>query len=298
MSASSRTKGPTIGSLGKRPVIVEDMPLDTSETETIEAYRKFLASKEETETRPLAMRRLADLELEADDMPAVGMDSPGLNQVRPQQVNDSIRLYREVLTQYPERPDNDAVLYQLARAYEHNAQPLESLKILGRLTQRFPNSSYVLEAQFRRGEILFVKKRYREAGQAYQQVVSANDTSAFYRQSLYKLGWCYFKQSLYTEGLDSFMALLDLSLDGSETGETQLEQLSRTERELIEDTLRVITLSFSYGTGSEEIYGYFSDQETRHYADLVYERLGRLYLVKERYTDAASTFQNFANNYP
>ena len=297
-SNPSRTEAPTIGSLGKRPVIIEDIPVDASESETIEAYRKFLASGDDSETRPQAMRRLADLELEADDLlPEAEMGTPAPNPMRPQQINDSIRLYREVLAQYPDRPDNDSVLYQLARAYEHNAQPLESLATLGQLTQRFPNSSYIVEAQFRRGEILFVQKRYQEAEQAYQQVVSASDTTPFYRQSLYKLGWCYFKQSLYTEGLDSFMALLDLSLDSSEPGKAQLEQLDRTERELIEDTLRVITLSLSYESGAEGIHGYFSDGE-RHYADLVYERLGSLYLSKERYTDAALTFQSFTDNYP
>ena len=247
------------------------------------------------------MRRLADLNLEAGELPQPGQaeaaaDVPAARY--PQQLADSIRLYQDILTLYPDRPDNDRVQYQLARAYEATGQADRSLDSLGRLIAHYPQSGYLEEAQFRRGEILFIRKDYRQAGQAYQAVVKYGRTSPFHQQALYKLGWCYFKENLFDEGLDAFIALLDLQLENTVAGETRFSALSRADRELLDDTLRVVGLSFSYQNGPESVSDYFSRRGSRHYEDVVYDSLGQLYLQKERYTDAAQTFQAFVEHNP
>jgi TolA-binding protein len=287
---------PTIADLGKRPAKVEDRPLAVTEQQAMAAYRSFLATDDQTAARPQAMRRLADINLEVELEPQAEGAAPA--GYYPQQVQDSIVLYREVLERYPDRPDNDLVLYQLSRAYELGGEPDRSLAVLAQLIGRYPDSQYWVEAQFRRGEIRFVQKQYAEAGQSYQAVVTAGPDSAFYEQSLYKLGWSHFKQSLYTEGLHAFTALLDRSLDETLPGQERLEALSRAERERIDDTLRVMSLSFSYEEGPRSVAGYFGQFGSRHYEDIVYGHLGTLYLDKERYTDAAQTFQTFADNNP
>ncbi|MFV1972579.1 MAG: tetratricopeptide repeat protein [Thiohalobacterales bacterium] len=289
---------PTVGSLSKRPVRLQDTEIEANEYQAMNAYRDFLATDDQTEARPQAMRRLADLNLDAEEMPQAGQDNDAAAPLYPEQVNDSIQLYNAVLEQYPEREDNDRVLYQLARAYERNAQPEQSLATLVRLVEHFPQSDYLREVQFRRGEILFVQRDYRGAGQAYHEVAAAGETTPFYRQSLYKLGWCYFKQGLFEEGLDAFVALLDLQLQDTMAGAARLDPLGRAERELLDDTLRVVSLSFSYQSGPVTVADYFQEKGARHYEDVVYERLGLLYLHKERYTDAAQTFQAFVEQNP
>jgi TolA-binding protein len=289
---------PTIGSLGKRPVRLQDTEIEANEYRAMAAYRDFLETNDRTEARPLAMRRLADLNLDAEELPQAGQDGETATSLYPAQVSDSIRLYNAVLTEYPQRADNDRILYQLARAYERNAQPEESLATLVRLVENYPQSNYLPEAQFRRGEILFVKRDYRGAEQAYRDVSALGETTPFYRQSLYKLGWCYFKQGLYDEGLDSFIALLDLQLTGTVAGADRFDHLGRAGRELLDDTLRVVSLSFSYQSGPATVSDYFRRTGVRDYEDVVYDRLGLLYLQKERYTDAAKTFQAFVAQKP
>ena len=285
---------PTIADLGKRPVKLEDAPVAASESQAITAYRDYLKTDDDTDSRPQAMRRIADLNLEKEAYPVV---SPATQAVMPQ-AHESIELYRNVLALYPDRADNDSVLYQLARAYEMNAQPQQSLNTLAQLVREYPQSDYLLEAQFRRGEILFVQRDYFAAEQAYRVVVNAGEGNPFYRQSLYKSGWCFFKESMLDESLDAFTALLDLELQDPESGITQLDSLSRTRRELVDDTLRVVSLSFSYGDGAGGIADYFQRRGTRHYEHIIYDNLGILYLKKERYSDAAETFQSFVRQNP
>jgi TolA-binding protein len=292
---------PTIGSLGRQPLDVQDTPIDASESRAIQAYQGFLDTGADTAARPEAMRRLADLKLEAEELPRAGEAEPATDQAEalyPEQLADSIRLYEDILTHYPDRADNDLVLYQLARAYERSGQPQRSLDTLGQLIARYPHSDYLQEAQFRRGEILFVRKDYRLAGLSYRAVVGYGRNSPFHQQSLYKLGWCEFKQNRFDEGLDAFIALLDLQLEKIARGEERFSGMGRAERELLDDTLRVVSLSFAYQDGPQSIAGYFSRRGSRHYEDVVYDNLGQWYLKKERFTDAAQTFRSFVEHNP
>jgi TolA-binding protein len=289
---------PTIGDLSKRPVKLDDTPITSSEQQAMNAYRNFLATRDESEARPHAMRRLADINLEAEVLPEADFDSDKAVSLYPEQVKDSITLYRKLLNNYPHRENNDAVLYQLARAYELGGEPEKSLSTLAQLVRDYPDSKHWLESRFRRGEILFVQKKYRAAENSYQSVVDAGIDNPFYQQSLYKLGWSYFKQGMYTEGLDAFTALLDLKIDGKLKGDERLDQLARADRERVDDTLRVISLSFSYEQGANSVAAYFSSAGSRHYEDIIYDRLGLLYLDKERYNDAAETFNAFVEHNP
>ena len=289
---------PTIGDLGKRPVKLEDTPITSTEQQAMNAYRDFLATRDESDARPHAMRRLADINLEAEVLPEADFDTEKAVSLYPEQVKDSITLYRNLLKNYPHRENNDAVLYQLARAYELGGEPDKSLATLARLVRDYPDSKHWLESRFRRGEILFVQKNYRAAENSYQSVVDAGTDNPFYEQSLYKLGWSYFKQGMFTEGLDAFTALLDLKIDSTLSGDERLDQLARADRERIDDTLRVISLSFSYEQGANSVAAYFSNAGSRHYEDIIYDRLGLLYLDKERFNDAAETFNAFVEHNP
>ena len=62
------------------------------------------------------------------------------------------------------------------------------MRTLDELVARFPATELIDEVQFRRGEMLFLDKRYNEAEQAYQAVRQYGPASRFYEQSLYKLG--------------------------------------------------------------------------------------------------------------
>ena len=289
---------PTIASLGKHPVKLEDTGVTSSEVQAISAYREFLDTGDESDSRPQAMRRIADLNLEKEELPQASQSAYDSRSIQPSQAHVSIDLYQNVLSLYPERADNDSVLYQLARAYELDGQPQQSLDTLALLVQQYPQSHYVLEARFRRGEILFEQRDYDNAEQAYRAVVNSDTDNPFYRQALYKTGWCFFKLSQLNESLDAFTVLLDLELQDTEAGIAQLDRLSRPRRELVDDTLRVVSLSFSYGQGADGVAEYFNRRGTRQYEHIIYDHLGLLYLKKERYNDAAQTFQSFVEQNP
>jgi len=64
--------------------------------------------------------------------------------------------------------------------------------------------------QYRRGEYYFMRRRNSARPEnAYSAVAGRGTGSSFYELALYKLGWTFYKQDLYEEALQKYVALLD-----------------------------------------------------------------------------------------
>ena len=72
-------------------------------------------------------------------------------------------------------------------------------------------------------------------------------------------------------------------------------RLSKPNRELVEDTFRVMSITFSYLDGPKSIDEFVKHRKPRPYYYLLYARLGDLYIEKERYTDAADSYRAFVS---
>jgi TolA-binding protein len=284
----------TIGDLTAHKVEVhKDSAANASVGNAMENYRRFLQLQNtDPKLRAEAMRRLGDLNLDAGEMQRLEQEVTATDLAG----NEAIRLYTTLLKAYPDYARNDQVLYQLARAYETTAQPELALGTLDRIVQRYPGSPQLQEVQFRRGELLFSARRYPEAEHAYAAVIQ-HGPSEFYQQSLYKHGWSLFKQSQSLESLPSFGAVLDQELGTGPKGKS-LESLKRGDRELVEDTLRVMSITFSYNEGAATLEQYLHTHGERPYAWLLYSRLGDLYVEKQRFQDAATTYRAYVARDP
>ena len=261
-------------------------------------YRAFLGLvSDDPELRAEAMRRLGDLELEATETQQLAENIDSLDNSG---YDNAVTLYQQLLEAYPDYRRNDTVLYQLARAYEIGGRTDEALGVLDDLIQRYPTTQLIDEVQFRRGEMLFLRKRYNDAEMAYQDVIRYGDASRFYEQSLYKLGWSQFKLAWYEDSLGPFFELLDRKIGDIEIeeGEERLQGLKRSERDLVEDAFRVLSLDFSYLEGAKSIDDYFAGRDNPRYTYIIYQNLGDLYLEQERYQDAAVTYEAFVKRDP
>jgi TolA-binding protein len=274
--------------------IHKDSKVDASSSKAMDNYRRFLElQKTDPALRAEALRRLGDLNLDAGDIERMEKEV-GLVDL---QSGEAIKLYSTLLKAYPDYARNDQVLYQLARAYETTGQPEQALATLDHIVQKYPNSPSLDEVQFRRGELLFSAKRYPEAERAYAVVIQRGKSSDYYEQSLYKHGWSLFKQSMTDESLSSFAGVLDLTLVRNGKS-VPIENLKRADRELVEDTLRVMAIAFSYGDGAGSIEAFLKRHGDAPYSYLLYARLGDLYVDKQRYQDAATTYLAYVKRDP
>jgi len=298
-SAPPGDDAPTLASLSKRQVAVDkERRVESDETQAIAAYRKFLETAPNTPNAPQraeAMRRLGDLEMDSADNKSASGASAGAPDYKA-----AVARYADYLKAYPKDPGNDRVLYQLARAQEQSGDLESSLKTLDQLVVAYPGTPYREEAQFRRGELLFTLRGYPAAEQAYATVLASAGGSAVFRdRALYMQGWSRFKQGKLEEGLQSFFGVLDGKLAGrSDEPLEELKGLSRGDRELVEDTFRVMSISLTNLQGAELIPAYVKGDARKSYEFRVYQQLGELYIKQDRVKDAADTYGLFVKRNP
>ena len=254
-----------------------------------ENYRDVLKNTEDPEMRVRVTQRLADLEMLNSEQTQLASGQPGQHYF-----DEAIKSYQALLAANPKRADNDKLMYQLSKAYDMDGRNDESLKVLNQLVHDYPHSSVLVEAQFRRGELLFARQQYAAAEGAYASVFSNGVNSQYYQNALYMHGWSQFKQSNYEAALGSFTQTLDKLWPA----DNKLDAMSRTEREMINDTLRVMSLSFSNLNGATSITETYQRLGDRAYIPELYSQLGQLYLQQKRYRDAAETYRAFVDAHP
>jgi tetratricopeptide (TPR) repeat protein len=247
-------------------------------------------SDKEFERRTTAESRIpASGDSGASSTEAIGADAA------PKGPLEAIALYKKLLAEYPQYKDSDQVLYQMARAYDELGRTEEAMETMERVIHANPNSVHLDEVQFRRGEYFFTRRKFRDAENAYSAITSLGARSSYYELALYKLGWTFYKQELYEEALQQYMALLDYKVS---TGYNFDQKHEKEDERRVADTFRAVSLSFSNLGGPDAVQQYFTSTKSRSYEDRVYSNLGEHYLAKLRYDDAAKTYNAFITLHP
>ena len=262
----------------------------------LKSYKTFLNVAADSLSYREAMRRSADVELETAEHLKSPTDATAPNQ---SSLKTAIATYLEYLDKYPGDDNNEKILYQLAKAYDLSGQMEKSLATLEQLLHQYPDGRYSEEALFRSGEMYFSMREHAEAERAFELIIRKYPSSLYFERALYMSGWSLYLQNHFSAALQTFFTLFDRKLgDDSLSGATMSEKVSKADRELLNDSLKVICLSLSYQGIKDPIASNFSRHGDRPYEALIYRRLGEFYLDKQRYLDAAQTFMSLARNHP
>lgn len=281
-------KGPTLGKLvGSLPQL--NLPAAAEykpdRAEVMAAYNRVYGMLPSMQENHAVGKRLADLHMD------VGQDEDIEGAENPYQ--PAVSLYETLLSSAQGSEDLDAIIYQLARAYDLTGQTDKTLSYLDRLISQHPHSEFVPEGRFRRAEIRFSAEQYRDASSDYGYVVALGDTTPYYRNASYMLGWSEFKRSRFDQGLVQFFNVLDDLLGDEERRISDVAKLSKINEQLLEDSFRVVTLTLSYLDGAQTLADEMRKRGKPDWQYLAYQRLADDYFVKERYLDNVATWQTF-----
>jgi cellulose synthase operon protein C len=300
---------PTLARLMQQPPpqVATDPGEPVDEARAIAAYQAFLQQAPASALAPqvpLALRRLGDLEMDLADRRAA--ESAADSATADPDYTAAAARYQALLRAHPGDAGNDLVLYQLARAQEQAGQMEAALATLTQLVASHPHSAVIEEAQFRRGEMLFALARYADAERAYAQVLAVASAaeasaSAFGQRALYMQGWSRFKQGAMEAALPPLLAVLDTRLAphaGSTAALADLPGLSRADRELVEDTLRVASIALANLEGGASIAALAAGTVREAWRWRLFDALASLYGTQDRPKDAADTLALFAQLQP
>lgn len=288
-----RHLGKTLADLPPAVLPSEAEPLKPATLDQIEeSYRAALDVATEPQLRHRILVRLADIEMARSE------DRQLTEAEERQHFADAIAMYDELLvvddTEGADSLDDERLLYRLSKAYALDGRMQESDAALARLVSLYPNSPYAAEAEFRRAEHAFNQGDYQTAEALYRQVVEVGESTPFYLNAVYMLGWSQFKANEFRRGISAFTEVLDRLMPEDQN----LEVLNSSSRGLLEDTLRVMAITFTYLEGAQSITEVYRNLGERHYQHMIYRRLGQWYLEKELYSDAADTYTHFIQAFP
>ncbi|WP_245820240.1 tetratricopeptide repeat protein [Marinobacter lutaoensis] len=283
--ADTAARPGTLGALSPVTVPAGDSePAVVSLDAVIASYRSLLPLIDDPREQVAVRHRLADLEFQRAEQ-AFAERAEG-------DLAGAIGAYQRLLADYPGRPDNDQILYQLARARELRGETGPQLHALTDLVNRYPQSRYWPEAQFRRGDLLFGAGRYAEAEAAFMAVARASGADpSLTTNAWYMAGWSQFKQGHYRPALGSFVQVLDRVMPAGENA-------SAAQDTLLTDLFRVFGLSLSYLQGADTLRDLFLETGPRAYEPTVYARYSELLVARERYTDAIAALETFNEAHP
>lgn len=277
---------PDIKSVNPTPLDLTDL----TKTATKSDVKPIPVSKLEPSTQQPLVSKAAQ-----SNLPIVLPDGSNIEDLQTAGAKKAIALYLKLLKKFPNYERNDQVLYQLSRAYEETGEVDAAMKVMNRIVKEFPHSRHFPEVQFRRAEYYFTRKKLLDAEDAYKSLIATGKGSEYFALALYKLGWTFYKQELYEDALHNFIALLDYKLS---TGYDFEQSSNKTEKKRLEDTYRVISLSFSNLGGPIEVQRYFTQYGSKSYESIIYSHLAEFYLTKRRYSDAAKTYNAFIKQNP
>jgi tetratricopeptide (TPR) repeat protein len=295
ISTGQDLSGKSISNIRPVGVRLAKMPAPKMDTQkAITKYQHFLEISPNDDTKVRVMHRLADLKLM--DIEELLTDDPELLDAKHVQLvyKQAIDTYKNVYTLFPKRRDSDMILYQLAKVYMLKGDTEAALGALDTLTKSFPNSPLVVEAHYRRGDMLFYSQEFSQAQEAFSFVTQYKKDNRFYTSAQYMQGWSQFKLHRYPEALNSFIAVIDSRFKNT----TAIVNASKGDRELLDDTVRVMSMVFADDNGHKEIVKLFKRSGSRHYEYLLYDALADYYIEKRQYSDAAKTYHAFVKANP
>ncbi|WP_417538401.1 tetratricopeptide repeat protein [Marinobacter sp.] len=284
--------GETIADM--RPVFLkfETRPLPAiSPAEVARRYQKLFSTTDEPSVRVDALNRLTNIRDRSGQ--DIGF-SPAEEAVVYQQAIES---YESILERGAFGGRLDELLYQMAKAHALTGQNEASVKRLQQLVGLYPDSALVPEARFRVAESAFAAGSYIEAESGYRNLVDGKaDAGDLRNKARYMLGWSLYKQGphAWERAGKRFVAVLDESLPNTES----LHQVSESNVDSIDDTLRILALMASQRNGAETLIAWLQPTPLRSWTPLAFDRLADLYAVQGNAEESVATNRAFATYFP
>ncbi len=197
-----------------------------------------------------------------------------------------IKYFRKIIDKYRYGPGADAIRYILAYSLYEDGKWNDAAAIYESLLNDFPESSYAMETSFRLAEFYFETGQSGEAIEHYKKILNRSD-STFYDQSLYKLGWTFYKAEEFRNSVDTFMLLLDKNWEG------KLKKGG-----LMEETISSMTMALNHFKGMDHIIRYLQAKGIRDYTPLVIKMLAERIFDEGRYSAAISVYKGFIRLFP
>jgi tetratricopeptide (TPR) repeat protein len=197
----------------------------------------------------------------------------------------SIKLYRQILQNYPTFARADEATFYLASALQDTGQKKEALKEFTRLVKTYPESGYVPDSYVQIGEYYFDNNNAYKALLAYQKASAYRD-SPKYAFAMYKLGWCYYNVGEYGKAIDTMKQVVAYSMAAQSSGAA-----SKSNIQLQDEALKDLVRFFADAGEMDEAYAYFNKLGKKDLIRSMLKRLAGTYFEQGKFEQCIQTYR-------
>lgn len=209
----------------------------------------------------------------------------------------SIKLYRQILANYPQFARADEATFYLGQALNEIANATgetkrrdESSVELTRLVKTYPDSRFIPDAYLLIGEYYFDKNEAMKALTAYQRAASYRDFEK-YAFANYKLAWCWYNVGEYGKSIETMKTVVDYSTK-------MMEQGGKANIQLQEEALKDLVRFFADAGDLDEAYEYFNKLGKPELVRDMLKRLAATYFEQGKFEQAIQTYRRLITEKP
>lgn len=270
-------------------------------------YQHILTVEPDEDVRTKIYYRLAQIDTQAYELQQdAEVDSKKMETT----LVELVVSYQALIERYPNRPENEEIYYQLAKALSLQGKLHESLMQIELILSTYPESKYKAELHFRRGDIYYNLQHYTQALAEYQAVLQSPNSDKYYVNSVYMSGWALFKLNRLPESDQTFLALIDFIIAQEKIQPTELNfsftDLNSRYVGLVNDIQRVLSISLSQQKQASSLVSLvksyqgneFKNNYLYLYQHLLFKNLADFLLGNGLAYDAELTYQSYLSFAP
>lgn len=203
----------------------------------------------------------------------------------------SIKLYEQILRNYPQYQRADEAIYYMASALQDTGNRKEAVKQYAKLVKMYPDSQYVPDAFVQIGEYYFDENNAYQALTAYQKAASFQNSDK-YPFALYKLAWCYFNVGEYAKSIETMKGVVSYSMTAGE------ESAAGRKLQLQDEALKDLVRFFADAGEMDEAYAYFNKLGKRDLIASMLKRLATMYFEQGKFDQSIETYRRLMAENP
>jgi len=196
-------------------------------------------------------------------------------------IERSIKLYNQILSNYPTLSRVDEASFSLGSAYGDTDQEKEAVKEFNRLVKSYPESRRVPDAYVMIGEYYFNNNNAFKALLAYKKAAAYRD-SPDYPFAMYKMAWCYYNVGEYGNAIDTMKAVVVYSMS-SASGASILR--------LRDESLKDMVRFYADAGAMDEAYNYFTKLGKKELIRSMLKRLASSYFEQGKFEQCIQIYR-------
>lgn len=211
----------------------------------------------------------------------------------------AIKLYRQILANYPQFARADEATFYLGQALSElaNAQNDPKRKDEGnteltRLVKTYPESRFIPDAYLIIGEYYFDKNEAMKALMAYQRAAAYKDYDK-YAFANYKLAWCWYNVGEYGKSIDTMKTVVAYSMRAEQEGAG-----GKSNIQLQDEALKDLVRFFADAGDLDEAYEYFNKLGKPELVRDMLKRLAGTYFEQGKFEQAIQTYRRLITEQP